>query len=80
MHPRELPGVDVVVVPALGTMTAEDTLGALAARASRVPAAGRRGRGFRGTAGRSGAGCCRPVPCGGLPACRVAAGCAGRVR
>jgi transcriptional regulator GlxA family with amidase domain len=36
MHPRELPGVDVVVVPALGTMTAEDTLGALAARGSRA--------------------------------------------
>ena len=33
---RELPAVDVVVVPALGTMTAEDTLSALAARASRT--------------------------------------------
>ena len=31
---RELQTVDVVVVPALGTMTAEDTLSALAARAS----------------------------------------------
>jgi transcriptional regulator GlxA family with amidase domain len=36
MHPRELPAADVVVVPALGTMTAEDTLGALAARPSRA--------------------------------------------
>ena len=36
MHPRDLPAVDVVVVPALGTMTAEDTLGALAARASQA--------------------------------------------
>jgi transcriptional regulator GlxA family with amidase domain len=36
MHPRELPAVDVVVVPALGTMTAQDTLGALAAPASRA--------------------------------------------
>ena len=35
MHLRELPAVDVVVVPALGTMTAEDTLSALAARGSR---------------------------------------------
>ena len=32
MHLRELPAVEVVVVPALGTMTAEDTLSALAAR------------------------------------------------
>ena len=32
MHLRDLPAVDVVVVPALGTMTAEDTLSALAAR------------------------------------------------
>jgi transcriptional regulator GlxA family with amidase domain len=36
MHPRELHAVDVVVVPALGTMTAEDTLSALAARATRA--------------------------------------------
>jgi transcriptional regulator GlxA family with amidase domain len=36
MHPRDLPAVDVVVVPALGTMTAEDTLSALAAPASRA--------------------------------------------
>jgi transcriptional regulator GlxA family with amidase domain len=36
MHPRDLPAADVVVVPALGTMTAEDTLTALAARASRA--------------------------------------------
>lgn len=36
MHLRELQAVDVVVVPALGTMTAEDTLSALAARATRV--------------------------------------------
>ena len=36
MHLRELPAVDVVVVPALGTMTAEDTLSALAARSSRA--------------------------------------------
>jgi len=36
MHPRDLPAVDVVVVPALGTMTAEDTLSALAARGSRA--------------------------------------------
>ena len=36
MHLRELPAVDVVVVPALGTMTAEDTLAALAARGSRA--------------------------------------------
>jgi|GEM_PF-202118 len=35
-HLRELPAVDVVVVPALGTMTAEDTLSALAARGSRA--------------------------------------------
>jgi transcriptional regulator GlxA family with amidase domain len=35
MHLRELPALDVVVVPALGTMTAEDTLSALTARASR---------------------------------------------
>lgn len=33
---RDLPAVDVVVVPALGTMTAEDTLSALAAPASRA--------------------------------------------
>ena len=36
MHPRELRAVDVVVVPALGTMTAEDTLRALATRAARA--------------------------------------------
>ena len=36
MHPRELRAVDVVVVPALGTMTAEDTLSALAARPTRA--------------------------------------------
>jgi transcriptional regulator GlxA family with amidase domain len=36
MHPRDLPAVDVVVVPALGTMTAEDTLRALEAHASRA--------------------------------------------
>ena len=36
MHLRELPAVDVVVVPALGTMTAEDTLSALAARGTRA--------------------------------------------
>ncbi|MGN6175005.1 MAG: hypothetical protein ACTHPS_18970 [Streptosporangiaceae bacterium] len=36
MHLRDLPAVDVVVVPALGTMTAEDTLSALAARTSRA--------------------------------------------
>jgi hypothetical protein len=69
MHPRELPGVDVVVVPALGTMTAEDTLGALAARASRVPAAAggaadsaalRVVRGLA-VAGRFPAGACRPA-------------------
>ena len=36
MHPRELQAVDVVVVPALGTMTAEDTLSALAAPAARA--------------------------------------------
>jgi transcriptional regulator GlxA family with amidase domain len=36
MHPRELSAVDVVVVPALGTMTAEDTLSALTAPASRA--------------------------------------------
>jgi transcriptional regulator GlxA family with amidase domain len=36
MHLRDLPAADVVVVPALGTMTAEDTLGALAARTSRA--------------------------------------------
>jgi len=34
MHPREPPAVEVVVVPALATMTAEDTLSALAARAT----------------------------------------------
>jgi len=32
MHPRGLPAVEVVVVPALGTMTAADTPSALAAR------------------------------------------------
>jgi hypothetical protein len=32
MHPRELPALDVAVVPALGTMTAADTLSALAPR------------------------------------------------
>jgi transcriptional regulator GlxA family with amidase domain len=36
MHMRDLPAADVVVVPALGTMTAEDTLSALAARGSRA--------------------------------------------
>jgi len=36
MHLRDLPAVDVVVVPALGTMTAEDTLSALAASGSRA--------------------------------------------
>lgn len=36
MHLRELPAVDVVVVPALGTMTAGDTLSALAAPGSRA--------------------------------------------
>ena len=36
MHLSELQGVDVVVVPALGTMTAEDTLSALAVRSNRV--------------------------------------------
>jgi transcriptional regulator GlxA family with amidase domain len=36
MHLRDLPTVDVVVVPALGTMTAEDTLSALAASGSRT--------------------------------------------
>jgi transcriptional regulator GlxA family with amidase domain len=36
MHLRELPAVDVVAVAALGTMTAEDTLTALAARGSRA--------------------------------------------
>jgi len=36
MHLRELPAVDVVVLPALGTMTAEATLSALAARATRT--------------------------------------------
>jgi len=36
MHLRELPTVDVVVVPALGTMTAEATLSALAARTTRA--------------------------------------------
>jgi len=36
MHIRELQAVDVVVVPALGTMTAEDTLSALTARAIRA--------------------------------------------
>jgi transcriptional regulator GlxA family with amidase domain len=36
MHPRDLPAADVVVVPALGTMTAEDTLAALAGRGSQA--------------------------------------------
>ena len=36
MHLRELQAVDVVVVPALGTMTAEDTVSALAARTTRA--------------------------------------------
>jgi transcriptional regulator GlxA family with amidase domain len=36
MHPRDLPAADVVVVPALGTMTAEDTLSALAAPGNRA--------------------------------------------
>jgi transcriptional regulator GlxA family with amidase domain len=36
MHLRDLRAVDVVVVPALGTMTAEDTLSALAAPGSRA--------------------------------------------
>jgi transcriptional regulator GlxA family with amidase domain len=36
MHLRDLPAVDVVVVPALGTMTAEHTLSALAAPGSRA--------------------------------------------
>jgi transcriptional regulator GlxA family with amidase domain len=36
MRLRDLPAVDVVVVPALGTMTAEDTLSALGARATRA--------------------------------------------
>jgi transcriptional regulator GlxA family with amidase domain len=36
MRLRDLPVVDVVVVPALGTMTAEDTLSALAASGSRA--------------------------------------------
>src|SRR5215470_7070830 len=36
MHLRELQAVDVVVVPALGTMTAADTLSALEARAIRA--------------------------------------------
>jgi transcriptional regulator GlxA family with amidase domain len=36
MHLRDLPAVDVVVVPALGTMTAEDTLSALEARATQA--------------------------------------------
>jgi len=36
MHPRELPALEVVVVPALATMTAEDTLSAPAARATRA--------------------------------------------
>ena len=36
VHLRDLPAVDVVVVPALGTMTAEDTLSALSAPGSRA--------------------------------------------
>ncbi len=36
MHPRELQAADIVVVPALGTMTAEDTLSALSAHASQA--------------------------------------------
>jgi transcriptional regulator GlxA family with amidase domain len=36
MHLRDLPAADVVVVPALGTMTAADTLSALATRTSRT--------------------------------------------
>ena len=36
MHLRDLQAVDIVVVPALGTMTAQDTLSALAERASRA--------------------------------------------
>src|SRR5215469_17104754 len=36
MHLRDLPAADVVVVPALGTMTADDTLSALAGRGSRA--------------------------------------------
>jgi hypothetical protein len=36
MHLRELPAVDVVVVPALGTMTAEGTFSALAAPGTRA--------------------------------------------
>src|SRR5258708_82857 len=36
MHLRDLPAVDVVVVPALGPMTAEDPLSALAAPGSRA--------------------------------------------
>jgi transcriptional regulator GlxA family with amidase domain len=36
MHLRELPAFDVAVVPALGTMTAEDTISALASRGSRA--------------------------------------------
>jgi transcriptional regulator GlxA family with amidase domain len=36
MHLRDLPAVDVVVVPALGTMTAEETVSALAASGSRA--------------------------------------------
>jgi hypothetical protein len=35
-HPRGLPALDVVVAPALATMTAADTLSALAARADRA--------------------------------------------
>jgi len=36
MHPRELAAVEIVVVPARGTMTAQDTLRALAARPARA--------------------------------------------
>jgi hypothetical protein len=42
MHPRDLPAPGVVVVPALATMTAERTLSALAARATRGDHQGRR--------------------------------------
>jgi hypothetical protein len=36
MHPRDLPAVEVAVAPAPATMTAEDTLNPLAARATRA--------------------------------------------
>ena len=42
MHLRDLPAVEVVVVPALGTMTAADTLSVLAARATRAVIRARR--------------------------------------